>query len=65
MKYPDPLFLLSSFQIKIWEPHIFFDLLSKEESLIDCAGVMIDLGSCLSLSSAFNLIYFLLLIIEH
>jgi hypothetical protein len=43
----------------------FLDHLYEEESLINCAGVMERLETCLSPSSAFNLFHLFLLIMEH
>jgi hypothetical protein len=43
------------FWVKIWSSHIFLDFLCNEELLINCAGVVKRLETCLSPSSAFNL----------
>jgi hypothetical protein len=45
------------FWVKIWSSHIFLDLLCNEELLINCAGVVNRLETCLSPSSAFNLFF--------
>jgi hypothetical protein len=44
--------------LKIWSSHIFLDILCNEELLINHAGVVNRLETCLSLSSAFNLFLF-------
>jgi hypothetical protein len=43
------------FRVKIWNSHILLDILCNEELLINRAGVVKRLETCLSSSSAFNL----------
>jgi hypothetical protein len=43
------------FRVKIWSSHILLDILCNEELLINRAGVVKRLETCLSRSSAFNL----------
>jgi hypothetical protein len=45
------------FWVKIWSSHIFLDLLCNEELLINCAGVVNRLETCLSPLSALNLFF--------
>jgi hypothetical protein len=42
------------FWVKIWSSHILLDILCNEELLINCAGVVNRIETCLSPSSAFN-----------
>jgi hypothetical protein len=44
--------------LKIWSSHILLDILCNEELLINRAGVVNRLETCLSPSSAFNLFIF-------